>query len=1540
MSDQEKKAKSASGLTGGAGYHSFFPEHHDGVTKDHLRFENLFLELSAVLVNAPEENLETELNGLLKKFVEFLEVDRGIVIEYLDNPESAGVLMQYTVPGIDVPELAEFYVLTEGEIAELKKGIIIRAEKIPDDLPEMFHKGLIEKEKTKSLVFVPLSVGRIVIGNLTFASYRKEREWSDDMVKRIQFIGDIFANAILRIRSHKTLLKEIKRRQIFEERYSSILKTANVGFWITDMELNILVVNDEYCRMSGYGRDELLSMKIPDIDITFNEKDERIREEITGAGAIHHEAIHIKKDGSYMDMDVSSTLNVKEGILYSFMRDITELNEARKKQDERLEFEGLVSEFSAALINIKLDELVKELEKWIIRFVDFLGIGRGVINEYEYDKNIIKAIVNYTAPDTVADTSPHDNDLKAPDAVMNEFKKGTMIRAEKIPEDLQAPFRGWIIEKHNTKSLVVVPLISESRIIGNLTLAGYKTERKWPDDIFSRIKLIGEIIANAILRLRAYEALNKAQQELEERLEFEEVISEFSAVLINIRPDDIETELGNWLAKFVEIVGADRCGVNEYREDQKIIKNLMQYSVPEADISIPDLRETPEGEIKELEKGIIKAEKIPEDLPPMFQGGFIDKTKAKSLIIVPLLTGNRIFGNMAFTSYRKERKWSDELIRRIKLIAEIVGNAILRLRSHEALIKEMERRHLLEARYSSIIKVANVGFMISDLNANILEVNDAYCEMCGYSRDELINMKIYQLDVSGDTKKVDKDKDGIFEKGSFHHETSHIRKDGRVINVLISANLLQKEGMICCFIRDVTELKIARKDLEERLRFEALTSEFSAALINLKLEKMEEELDPWVKRYVEFFNVERGIVNEYEYDRNRINVISTYTDPDVDVPPTDKSNQAPESIMAKLAQGSIIKAEKIPQDLPPVFNESVIRRHNTKSIVIVPLSAENQIIGNLVFTTYTKEHKWPEEIIRRIRLIGEIIANAILRKRSNEALILEMKSRHMLEEKYTSIIKNASVGFTISDQDQNILDVNDEYCRMSGYTRDELTKMKISDIDFSKSYKKVDRDIDITVDSGIYHHQSKHIRKDGSMFDVDVHSQYSENEGFFFSFVSDVTELNKAKRELEDRLRFEELTSEFSAALVNAKIEKAKTELDVWLKRVSELLNVDRCAIGEYSSDYRTYRFVCKYSNPILDDEQKKFPEVIYNDGSYGLERYLVKGEAIQLESPNDRLPEDLTKWKNEVIAEGTQSILMLPLISGETLLGSMVFSTMTHLQKWDQDLVRRLRLVSEIYANTLMRDRTDQELTNYQSHLERMVEERTARLEEAQKELVMSEKMATLGRVTATVSHELRNPLGTIKSSVFYVQKRLKNQDEKIIKAMDRADRSITRCDLIISELLDYSRARSLQLETTPIDDWINDVLKETKPPSGISIKKELKSGAKIRMDQERFRQCMVNILTNAYQAIQEKGEDEPGLVSVVTKKDDTKLIIAISDNGIGFDMKNKEKLFEPPYSTKAFGVGLGISITRQIIEQHGWQIDLTGEPGKGASVSISIPF
>jgi len=252
-------------------------------------------------------------------------------------------------------------------------------------------------------------------------------------------------------------------------------------------------------------------------------------------------------------------------------------------------------------------------------------------------------------------------------------------------------------------------------------------------------------------------------------------------------------------------------------------------------------------------------------------------------------------------------------------------------------------------------------------------------------------------------------------------------------------------------------------------------------------------------------------------------------------------------------------------------------------------------------------------------------------------------------------------------------------------------------------------------------------------------------------------------------------------------------------------------------------------------------------------------------------------------------------------------------------------------------------ELEKYQNNLEKLVKQRTKKLREAQKELIRNEKMATLGKLTATVSHELRNPLGTIRSSFYTVHARTKDKELGIERTLKRIDRNIGRCDNIIEDLLDYSRTKETIFVETNIDYWLKEFINEYNVPESISIEQQLESNVKIRIDLERFRRCMINLVDNACQAIIGQNDDnikKLGDIKIQTQTDKQLLLISIEDSGPGIPKSDKKKIFEPLYSTKSFGFGLGLSVVKQINEQHKGKISVKSTMGKGTIFTLKLPI
>ncbi len=253
-------------------------------------------------------------------------------------------------------------------------------------------------------------------------------------------------------------------------------------------------------------------------------------------------------------------------------------------------------------------------------------------------------------------------------------------------------------------------------------------------------------------------------------------------------------------------------------------------------------------------------------------------------------------------------------------------------------------------------------------------------------------------------------------------------------------------------------------------------------------------------------------------------------------------------------------------------------------------------------------------------------------------------------------------------------------------------------------------------------------------------------------------------------------------------------------------------------------------------------------------------------------------------------------------------------------------------------------QLEDLNQTLEQRVERRTAELQEAQEQLLRNERLATLGQLTATVSHELRNPLGALRTAVATIKKLADDEPSLMKSSAEIADRSVTRCDNIISDLLDYTRLRPLQLESTDLDQWLSEVLDEYVLHPGIDLHRQLGSRVHLAIDHDRIRRTVFNLLDNACQAMAEEAEDVDAsserVLTVATRVASDRLELTIGDTGAGICPEDREKVFEPLFSTKSFGVGLGLAIVRQSIEAHGGGVDLSSGQGRGTRVRLWLPL
>jgi signal transduction histidine kinase len=222
--------------------------------------------------------------------------------------------------------------------------------------------------------------------------------------------------------------------------------------------------------------------------------------------------------------------------------------------------------------------------------------------------------------------------------------------------------------------------------------------------------------------------------------------------------------------------------------------------------------------------------------------------------------------------------------------------------------------------------------------------------------------------------------------------------------------------------------------------------------------------------------------------------------------------------------------------------------------------------------------------------------------------------------------------------------------------------------------------------------------------------------------------------------------------------------------------------------------------------------------------------------------------------------------------------------------------------------------------------------------ELVQQERLSALGQLTATVAHELRNPLSAIRNTVYTFKELGKGLN--LDRPIERVERSISRCDRIISDLLDFTRVRELRKKVAPFDKWLDDVLNDQKLPAGIALVRNLSApGHVIDFDSDRMRQVVINLVDNAAQAMSGDHATANGRIVVTTAARLNVFELVVADNGPGIAPENLARVFEPLFSTKSFGTGLGLPMVKQLIQQHNGTVGIASTPGRGTMITIRLP-
>jgi len=232
-------------------------------------------------------------------------------------------------------------------------------------------------------------------------------------------------------------------------------------------------------------------------------------------------------------------------------------------------------------------------------------------------------------------------------------------------------------------------------------------------------------------------------------------------------------------------------------------------------------------------------------------------------------------------------------------------------------------------------------------------------------------------------------------------------------------------------------------------------------------------------------------------------------------------------------------------------------------------------------------------------------------------------------------------------------------------------------------------------------------------------------------------------------------------------------------------------------------------------------------------------------------------------------------------------------------------------------------------------------RMEAANRRLIQAEKLASIGRISASIAHEIRNPLTSVKLNIQKVMEN-ENLDSLDKEHLDISQEGIGHIENFIKEMLNFTRVSELHLNYFSVEQIVDESIKmirNTLKLREVELVKEIQERLpQVLVDGDKMRQVLLNILHNACEAVDVGGRIIIAL-SLLKGRRGRKVRILISDNGPGIPKKDKENIFEPFYTTKSTGIGLGLANARKIIEQHKGTIRILENEESGACFSILIP-
>jgi formate hydrogenlyase transcriptional activator len=457
-----------------------------------------------------------------------------------------------------------------------------------------------------------------------------------------------------------------------------------------------LRLNPAWERTLGYPREELMAKRF--FDFIHPDDLERTRQAVSTLASqrklISFENRYRCKDGTYRWFEWTAT--PAGNLIYAAARDVTERRSGRLALEERLRFERLLSELSARFVNIPPDRVDPEIERGLRQVVEFFQVDRCALLQILPDETSWQ-ITHVAAQESVppvpqGTTLPVSINPWAYDKLIRKQEVLSVSRIDDLPAEANVDKQTW--NEWGIRSNLNIPIILGGPVNHVFAINSVKSERVWPEELIPRLQLLGEIFVNALERKRI-------RLQIEERLRFEGLLSDLSASFVNVLPDVVDSQINEWLRSISQFFNVDRCTIGLFSEDGTRLKSAYEYHSAGTERG-PELfsKEQMPWYFEQLIRGNPVVMNQVEDLPSEAEKErrLCMNKGMKSLLSIPMVSGDKTLGSCVLVASRSERSWPKELVQRFRLVTEVFVNALQRRQMEEQLKERLREIEELKQR--------------------------------------------------------------------------------------------------------------------------------------------------------------------------------------------------------------------------------------------------------------------------------------------------------------------------------------------------------------------------------------------------------------------------------------------------------------------------------------------------------------------------------------------------------------------------------------------------------------------------------------------------------------------------------------------------------------------------------------------------------------------------------------------------------------------------------------------------------------------------